>query len=322
MEKADKILELLERQTLTESEKKLLEDFANSDDEIKEFIKIYRNLEATLSASGHIHPDLLSSYILFEMGDDSESKLISIIKNKIKNHLAECSVCRDEYNLLVSEYKNIDQLVGKSVQRDSNVKAQITPGIFVSRIRSFIYAFAVLLVIFIGYQGIYMMTTSQVPGYKTGIFSEDHNEFYTTRGRTSESFQQGLNAIENENFTEAIQFLNKDIEEHQNERSIFYTYYIKGITYLKMSESDFIGLFKSYDEENVKLAISNLNQSIEKNISGDYENLKLDAYYYIGRAYLLNDEKEPAIDNLKKVIAGRGKFSKESADLISQLENN
>lgn len=322
MEKADKILELLERQTLTESEKKLLEDFANSDDEIKEFIKIYRNLEATLSASGHIHPDLLSSYILFEMGDDSESKLISIIKNKIKNHLAECSVCRDEYNLLVSEYKNIDQLVGKSVQRDSNVKAQITPGIFVSRIRSFIYAFAVLLVIFLGYQGIYMMTTSQVPGYKTGIFSEDQNEFYTTRGRTSESFQQGLNAIEKGNFNQAIEYLENDIKEHTNEKSIFYTYYINGITYLRMAESDFIGLFRSYDEEKVNLAISNLQKSIEKNTSGDYENLKLDAYYYIGRAYLLIDEKNAAISNLQKVIEEKGKFAREASDIISQLENN
>ena len=322
MEKTDKILELLERQTLTESERKLLEDFANSDDEIREFIKVYRNLEATLSASGHIHPDLLSSYILFEMGDDSESKLISIVKDKIKAHLDECSVCRDEYNLLTSEYKEIDKYVGKSVQRNSNANAQISPAFFVSRMRSFIYAFAVLLVFFIGYQGIYMMTTSQVPGYKTGIFSEDQNEFYTTRGRTSESFQQGLNAIEKGDFNQAIEYLEKDINEHKNERSIFYTYYIKGITYLRMAESDFIGLFKSYDEEKVNLAISNLQESVEQNTSGDYENLKLDAYYYIGRAYLLIDNTNTAISNLQKVVEGKGKFAREAADLISQLENN
>jgi hypothetical protein len=91
---------------------------------------------------------------------------------------------------------------------------------------------------------------------------------------------------------------------------------------LKSAESDFIGLFKSYDNNQVNLAIANLKESIEKNNSGDYESLKLDAYYDIGRAYLLIDNPDSAIKSLQIVVDGKGRYSKESAQLISDLEKN
>ena len=46
MEKFDKILELLEKKTLTEAEKKLLKEFADSDEEINSFIRIHLNARA------------------------------------------------------------------------------------------------------------------------------------------------------------------------------------------------------------------------------------------------------------------------------------
>jgi len=131
-----------------------------------------------------------------------------------------------------------------------------------------------------------------------------------------------LNAIEKGDYSKAIEFLSDDIKEHENEKSIFYTHYIIGITYLKAAESGFIGLFKSYNKNQVNLAIANLKESIDKNNSGDYESLKLDAYYYMGRAYLLNDERDSAISNFQKVIDGKGKYSKEAAQLIVNLEKN
>ena len=129
-------------------------------------------------------------------------------------------------------------------------------------------------------------------------------------------FQQGLNAIDNKEYDSAIEFLSQDIIDHKSERSIFYSHYILGITYLKASEKDFIGLFRSYDKDNVNLAIANLKESIDKNNSGDYESLKLDSYYYLGRAYLLIDSTDAATANFQKVIDGKGRFSKEASELI------
>jgi len=325
MEKFDKILELLEKNSLTPVEKQLLEEFSESDEEIKSFIVMYRSLNNSLSTSEHINPDLLASYILFEMGDESNNKLILSIRQKIKSHLDKCTICKNDYNELVKEYSEIQKHVSNSVARTSQFsskKKNIFIPSFVKPSSTFRYAFATLAVFVVAYFGLFIVSTSITPDYKNNIFTNEQEDFYKTRGRTSPLFQQGLNAIDKSDYSRAIEFLSEDIQKHQNERSIFYSHYILGITYLKASEKDYIGLFKSYDRENVNLAIANLKESVDKNNSGDYESLKLDAYYYMGRAYLLNDERDSAITNFQKVIDGKGRYSKESAQLISDREKN
>jgi len=179
-----------------------------------------------------------------------------------------------------------------------------------------------LTILIIGYVGLFSISSITTPYYEKNVFAQGEDEFYTTRGRTSVLFQQGLNSIENGEYEKAIKFLNEDILENKNDRSIFYSYYIIGITYLKAAESDFVGLFKSFDKQDVNLAISNLRESIDKNNSGDYENLKLDSYYYIGRAYLLIEDADSARSGFQKVIDGKGKFAIDSKNLIDQMEKN
>lgn len=325
MEKFDKILELLEKKSLTEAEKKLLIEFSNSDEEIISFINIYKKLNSSLTVSGHIPTDLLASYLLLETGDEQDNNLILLIRNKIKSHLAECSDCLNEYNILVTEYSEIQEHVGKSISRDSKVTVKESEFISFSifrRTNALKYAFATLTVLIVSYFGLFLISSSLTPDYKKNIFTNEQEDFYKTRGRTSPLFQKGLDAIDKKDYQKAIEFLSQDINEHQNEKSIFYTHYIIGITYLKASESDFIGLFKSYDKEKVNLAIDNLKESINKNNSGDYESLKLDSYYYMGKAYLLNDNKDSAFASLQRVIEGKGRYSKEAGQLLSDLEKN
>lgn len=325
MDKIDKILELLEKKSLTEAEKILLIEFSDSDEEIKSFVSSYRTLTNSLSASGHVPTDLVASYVLFEKGDDPENKVAAILNQKINSHLAECSICKNEYNELVKEYSEVREHVNKSVVRTSQASLRehnsFIPSIFKSS-TSFRYAFATLSVFLVAYLGLFIVSNSITPDYEKNIFANEQEDFYKTRGRTSPLFQQGLNAIEKSDYLKAIEFLSEDIAKHQNEKSIFYTHYIIGITYLKSAESDFIGLFRSYDKDQVNFAIANLKESVDKNNSGDYESLKLDAYYYMGRAYLLNDERDSAISNFQKVIDGKGKYSREAAQLIVNLEKN
>ena len=325
MEKLDKILELLDKKSLTEDDQKILKQYADSDEEIKSFVNIYKKLSSSLNASGHLPTDLLASYVLNEKENDFENKIIAILSGKIKSHLTECSICKNEYNELVKEYSEVREHVNKSVVRKSQSSFNEKNSFIASFLKpstSFRYAFATLSVFLVAYLGLFIVSTSITPDYKKNIFVNEQEDFYKTRGRTSPLFQQGLNAIDKGDYSNAIDFLSEDIAKHQNEKSIFYTHYIIGITYLKSAESDFIGLFKSYDKNQVNLAISNLKESIDKNKSGDYESLKLDAYYYMGRAYLLNDERDSAIPNFQKVIDGKGKYSKKAEQLISDLEKN
>lgn len=326
MEKTDQILELLEKKTLTDSEKQLLKNFADSDEEIKSFINIYSSLKTSLLDSGHIPTDLLSSIIIYEAGDDPENKLFPIIRDKIKAHLNECPTCNDEYDILLNEYNEVIQHVNKSISREYNTKVysekriSFIPEFFKQSNLRFIYA--TLTVLLVGYLGLFSFSTLTTPYYEENIFSESDNNSYLTRGRTSVLFQRGLNSIEQGNYDAAIKYFNEDILENKNDKSIFYSYYITGITYLKAAESDFVGLFKSFNKQDAELAISNLKESIEKNDSGDYENLNLDSYYYMGRAYLLIEDDNSALASFQKVIEGKGRFARESKNLIDEMEKN
>jgi tetratricopeptide (TPR) repeat protein len=323
MEKFDKILELLEKPTLTNEELKFIEQLAQSDEEIKSFVSIYNKLNSLLSGKGHIPTELLASYVLHETEGKFSDKVVSILSAKIKSHLKECNECTVTYNDFFKEYSLIDDHVNRSSREElpPSVEKRISVSLFYksSALR---YAFAAMTFLIVSYFGLYFITSSNVPEYKKNLFQNQNDDSYKTRGRTSPLFQQGLNAIDKGDYSNAIEFLSEDIKEHQNEESIFYTHYIIGITYLKASESDFIGLFKNYDNEKVSLSISNLRQSIDKNDSGNYEGLKLDSYYYLGRAYLLIDDNDSAITSLKKVIEGKGRFLKESSEMINQLEKN
>lgn len=323
MEKFEKILELLEKNNLSEIEMKLLHQFSESDNEIKSFVTVYRNLESSLSKGEHIPAELLASYILYETGDESEDKIIQILNRKVNAHLKECSECKKEYEELKSEYSTITDHVSKSTSPKPESKQS---GIFVNsvlkRTGAYKYAFAVIAVIIVTYVGLFVVSSSITPDYKKNLFQNEFENSNLTRGRTSSLFQQGMNAIDKKEFPKAIEFLRQDITEHQNEKSIFYSHYILGLTYLKISETDFLGLFKSYNSENIDLAISNFQIALEKNNSGSYENLKLDTYYYLGRSYLLINDNQSAKSNFNNVIEGKGRFAAEAQKIISGLEKN
>ena len=323
MENLDKILELLDKQNLTENEEKLLKQYSVSDAEIKSFINTYNNLKSSLSDGGHIPTDLLGSYVLNEVGNDSGDRVIQILSERVRTHLKECAECKKIYNDLSNEYSLIDEHVNRSItQKSESGKSDFISNPLFKRTSTFKFVFAVLAVFIVSYVGLFFVSTSITPDYKKNLFNDTTENSYSTRGRTSALFQQGLNAIEEKDYSKAIEFLSQDINEHKNEKSIFYSHYILGLTYLRASESDFLGLFKSYNSKNVDLAITNLQEAIEKNNSGSYESLKLDAYYYVGRAYLLVNNRDLAVSSLQKVIDEKGKFARDAQQLINDLEKN
>ncbi len=324
MEKLEKIFELLEKSSATKlsaEEEKILFSLIESDEEAGHFAQVYNKLK-NLMTNFHLDEELLASLIMYERNEDSENKLIPIIRDKIKNHLTACDVCRADYEILKAEYVDINNFVSKrfSIKSSSAITKTSTRifSIFTTQ-PVFRYAFASALFIGIIYLGLFAVSAVSTPDYIIQL-SKDQHEFYITRGRTSLLFQKGLDGIENKDWEQAIGYLKEDIAIHPDERSIFYSHYVLGLTYLNASGSDFLGLFKSFDKEKVHLAINSLNNSIENNKSGNFENINLDAHYYLGTAYLLLGDFNNAYSNLHGVINKRGKFFKEAQQLLDLIE--
>jgi len=305
MEQYEKIIELIKKVNLSPEEQKCLDDSIESDKDLKRLIEVYKNLNCGLEDTIHSDLDMLSSYILYEKGNEPDDKLVPLIADKIKLHLDKCLICRKEYEVLEADYSDVKEYL-KNTQN----------------IAKYRYAFTTVITLIVLYAGMFTVSSFKTPDYKENVFSAQDEDFYLTRGRTSISFQKGLDALDKGNYSDAINYLNLDIEKHNNESSIFYSNYILGSTYLKAAKSDFLGMFISFDEDKVQLAIENLKTSIKKNTSGSYENLNLDANYYIGRAYLLLDDFDSAKKHLEIVVNKKGRFYNEAETMIEAMEKN
>ena len=322
MEQYEKIIELIEKVNLSPEEEKYLNDSIESDKDIKRLTEVHMNLKSGLNDSIHFDLDLLTSYILYEKGNVPDDKIVPLIADKIKLHLDNCLKCREEYEILEADYTDVKEYLKNTFDDDNKENHKLIPSFLSQNITKYRFAFTTAITLVFLYVGMFAVSAIITPDYKKNFFTEKNEDFYLTRGRTSISFQKGLDAIDKGNYSDAINYLNLDIEKHNNESSIFYSNYILGNTYLKAAESDFLGMFISFDEDKVQHAIENLKTSIEKNTSGSYENLNLDANYYIGRAYLLLNDTDSAKKHLEIVLNKKGRFYNEAETLIEAMEKN
>jgi tetratricopeptide (TPR) repeat protein len=318
MNEFDKIIELLDKDSITQEEKVLLSKMIEADSEAKKISQAYLRLRISLKRNEHIDEELMAEYVLYKNNLSSE-KLIILLSTMVEDHIRKCIPCENLFKELNTEYIEVDTFVGRSLsQQTGQEKQAVQKGFFLfNNFKAAKYAFVSLAAVVVLYLGLFAVSSLTTPDYKKSFV--DDTDLYATRGRTSELFQRGLDAIDRKDYDSAIMFLNEDVTENQNDGSIFYTHFILGITYVDKAESDFLGLFKSFNKEDVKKGIANFEQSIELNSSGKFDNLNLDAHYFIGKSYLMINETESAKKHLQIVIDGKGSFYKNAEDIIKVL---
>jgi len=318
MDDFEKIIELLDKDFISEGDKVRLSEMINNNPEAKKIHDAYLNLKLSLKRDEHIDEELMAEYVMYK-NNLSSTRLIILLANKVEDHIRKCVKCEKLFTKLNAEYCDVDAFVSQSlVEQVSQKKPEQSKGFFLfNNFSAAKYAFASLAAVVVLYLGLFAISSFTTPDYKKSFL--DGEEFYTTRGRTSELFQRGLDAIDRKDYDNAIKFLNDDINNNKSDESIFYTHFILGITYVEKAESDFLGLFNSFNKEDVTRGIENFEKSIDLNNSGKFNNLNLDAHYFIGKSYLMIDEKTSASEHLQSVVDGKGSYYKKAEELLRKL---
>jgi len=314
----EKIIELLDKDLITEDEKNLLNRTIGNDPEAKKLSQAYLQLKTSLKRNEHIGEELMGEYVLYKNNLPSE-KVIVLLSKMVEDHIRKCEKCENLFKELNIEYAEVDSFVSQSVSQPVITNKQgDKKGFFLfNNFSAAKYAFASLAAVVVLYLGLFAVSSFTTPDYKKSFL--DGEDFYTTRGRTSELFQRGLDAIDRKDYDNAIKFLNDDLNNNKSDESIFYTHFILGITYVEKAESDFLGLFNSFNKEDVTKGIENFERSIGLNNSGKFDNLKLDAHYFIGKSYLMIDDKTSARVHLQSVVDGKGSYYKKAEELLRKL---
>lgn len=314
----EKIIELLDKDFITDEDKLRVSEMINNNPEAKKIHDTYLNLKSSLNRNEHIDEELMSEYVMYKSNLSSE-RLIVMLAKKVEDHIRKCVKCEKLFTELNAEYCDVDNFVSQSlIEPVSQEKPAQLKGFFLfNNLNAARFAFTSLAAVVVLYLGLFAVSSFITPDYKNSFLNGE--DFYTTRGRTSESFQRGLDAIDRSDYESAIKFLNDDINHNKSDESIFYTHFILGITFVNKAESDFLGLFKSFNKDDVTRGIENFEKSIELNNSGKFDNLKLDAHYFIGKSYLMIDDKTSAREHLQSVVDGKGSYYKNAEELLKKL---
>lgn len=316
MKNIDILIELLEKKSLTPDEKKQFNSILETDQEAAKFFSVYNGLEK--AAKTEVTLDDLSNYVLYKNSIEPEEKSFYNKIPAIEAKLRESEEFAEEFKILNSELNDISSFLSREIARPEQ-EAE-APVVTKQKLYTARYAWASVFAIGFIYLLLFGLSYLTTPDYYRYTSIDDEADFYVTRGRASEDFQNSLKAFEESNYTEAIKYLKIDIEKNPDDETIFYNHYIMGLAYLEDAEKSFIGLFPSYNENKASQALSNFEAAIEKNQSGKFENINLDAYFYSAKANLMLGNTGAAKSYLQQVINEKGSKMDEAKEILSVLE--
>ncbi len=319
MNNTEKILELLEKKNLSAEEKANLKALIESDSEAKKIYETYMKLGSLLK-SKHISLDELRDYILYKNNIDPENKYIIGRIPEIELHLKNCEKCTNEFKVLNEEYSGLDLFVADKFSASNEIKKVPSSYVLPLIKRTPLYAFVSVIVIGFVYLSLFLVSNITTPDSYQLASVSDKSEYYVTRGRATDEFQESLKALEENNFDKAIDFLQSDINKNPEDETIFYSHYILGLAYLERADNSFIGLFRSFNKEDVEKGLKNLQLCIEKNSFGKFPDITYNAYFYSAKANLMLGDNGSAKNYLKLVVEEKGSKMSEAQSILNELE--
>ncbi|HKI79508.1 MAG TPA: hypothetical protein VKA26_13280 [Ignavibacteriaceae bacterium] len=313
-----KIESLLAKDKLSAEDNELIKKIVSNDAEAKDFYEKYLRIGDFVKNSSHLSEEEIGNYLLFKGKNSGQIKLNGAEVNKIEKHIKECDKCSKIYLELDEELKDISTFVTEKFEgSDSSLSNQIQLPTRNKLIRYYLVPIISIAVIY----AILFVTSIFVTPKTTKLAGIDENTVnYVTRGRASNEFQKGLAALDSKDYPDAVNYFISDAENNPDDETIFYSHYVLGLTYLEMSERDFVGLFPSFDKGNVTSAIESFNKCINKNNSGSYPDITASSFFFIGEAELMLGNNKAAIENFRKVIDLKGSKIDKAKKLLMELE--
>ena len=323
MEKFEKVIHILEREVIPYEDKEYLKRIAAEDIEIKNFISVHSKLKHIFNSSCHLDMEILAEFILYYDGDLGAAEYIPEITDKIEDHLTECSVCNNLYLSFTEEFQRVDDFVSRAINDNEDIEFQKGPSVF-SRIRktNFRAVITAIILLLIAYFGMMITSYYGTPSYKKNVFEFEAINISLIQNRDTELYKQGLTAFIKDDYDRAIGLLMEDIILNPNDSTIYHSHQLLGIAYLKSSENNILGTFKSYDHLRVNEGIQNLMIFIERNEDVANERASIDTHYYIAKAYLSIDAIEEAKKHLIIVVEKRGKYYSDAMEILNVFEND
>lgn len=141
---------------------------------------------------------------------------------------------------------------------------------------------------------------------------------FTTRNSATKVLNEGFDAFNKGDYQKSIANLEQFIDQSSNDSSsVAYAHEISGIAYLFESKEAIFGRFKKYDPIYLDRGIEHLQQVIKLT---ENRRLSENAFWYIGKAFLLKKEIDQAAVSFKSVLQFKGEKYRAAQQILENLE--
>ncbi len=307
--------------------------------------KKFREYRAVMAAvlenadPGHIDEPMLTRYGIY-LSEPAEPdydgrRLAADEISHIEEHVEQCSPCRQKIDRIKQEYQEIEAYLEEAGVPSVNL-GQVSAWSRLGRwsVRLFelpstvaktlislpapkLYPAAVTVVasllvvvwvspLFRGSGAIYYELAS----------IEGEEVTFVTRSGASAQMTDGLLDFSEGRYLQAIEHLEGYITEHPDDPNVAYAHYVSGMACLRAAKSDVLGRFVQIDTELLDRGIRHFQ--ITADLS-DNARIDEDAHWFLGKAYLMKQEAEPAIEAFREVSEMQGRRYRQAQQMVSDL---
>lgn len=325
---------------LSESDKAALEQHLKSCPACHTYFQQINALERAIKeerSSQHVDGSSLARYASYLFSPDEPDydgqRMTPEIADPIRQHIRMCPKCSQKLQAHLSELEELNAFLEKSRIPDISIGTVPSAVMMEEKLTRAAQRFAAIwhkwttlpaykyalipsaaLIILLSLMVVKLFIPGQPEGFSDLAVLEPTRVSYVTRGGSSGAFEQGLAAFNRGEFRTAFGTLETFLTEQPQSPSEYFAHYVCGMAYLYAVQNN------EFPANEIQ---SYLNSAIRHlQAASRTENLRVreDAYWYLGKAYLMKKDVSTAKDYFLKVQSLRGKRFRDAQKILTELE--
>lgn len=329
---------IVDLQELVSGERTDLEHHAETCSGCEAKLEGYRGLMAalrTLGAPLHVGGERLTRFALYRAApsepDYDQVRLSAVEIQQIESHVSECPRCRLAVDAIITQYQEMDRFLAEAGIPPLSITPVPSnrPSLWVlvrdgleralSRAKNaFIFppsypagvAFGVLLAIVV----MWMSPWLRDPYHQLTLVESTEINFLTRD--TGSALADGISLMNEGRYSEAITLLEPISDGESDDRLRNYAHYLSGLAWVYEARTEVFGRVLAYSSTRLDRAIAHLERVTA---SSDNGRVLEDAYWLLGKAHLMKQDPERAIEAFTEVEHIEGRRAAEARQLVDVI---
>ena len=297
----------------------------------------YRGLMAalrTLGAPLHVEGERLTRFAIYRAAptepDYDQARLSGVEIQQIESHVSECPRCRLAVESIITQYHEIDRFLAEAGVPLLPPVPSTRPSLWVlvrdgldralSRAKHVFvfptsYPAGVALGVLLGIVVMWMSPWLRDPYHQLTLVESTEINFLTRD--TGSALADGISLMNEGHYSEAITLLEPISDGESDDRLRNYAHYLSGLAWVYEARTEVFGRVLAYSEPRLDRAITHLELVTA---SSDNGRVLEDAYWLLGKAHLMKQDPDRAIDAFAEVGHIEGRRAVEARQFIDAIE--